>query len=276
MANLSSIDRSTNRPGSETDRRATPDEPRLVAATRRAFIHRSAVAATALAMLPAALTACGTNDAEALGVTTASTAAEAAPSTTAAQAASTTAAQAASTTAETAATTTAETATTATDAPTSTDGGSGVATMTGTLEVTFTYEASASGGGRGGARNPYIAVWVEDADGNLVDTISVWYRSGKGDRWLNELRRWYSASDRGADVTMSGATRVAGTYTVAWDGTDLDGNPVPAGDYTLVIESAREHGPYSLTSAPLTVGDGPVAITLPDDGEIMAASAQLV
>ena len=39
------------------------------------------------------------------------------------------------------------------------------------LQVNFTYSAS---GDR--VRNPYIAVWVETVDGEMVNTISLWLR----------------------------------------------------------------------------------------------------
>lgn len=143
------------------------------------------------------------------------------------------------------------------------------------LAVSFTFEPD--GTGRGPARNPYIAVWVEDASGNLVDTISVWYaQGGKGDRWLDDLRSWYSASGGSADTTVVGATRAAGSYTVVWDGTDLDGNPVEQGQYVLYVEAAREHGPYEITSADLAIGDGTFSVTLDDQGELSNVSAELI
>jgi hypothetical protein len=141
----------------------------------------------------------------------------------------------------------------------------------GELLVSFTYEPSSSNQ----AKRPYIAVWVEDTDGNLVDTISLWYeQSGKGTKWLSDLSQWYQASG-GADTTMSGATRVAGDYTVAWDGTDADGDLVAAGDYVLYIESAREHGPTSLVAGTITISDDGFSVTLDDDGELSGVSAEL-
>jgi len=140
------------------------------------------------------------------------------------------------------------------------------------MTVSFTYTANSTGGR---VRNPYIAVWVEDKDGNLVQTISVWFlQSTKGKRWLNDLRSWYSvATQAGAEVTTSGATRPAGSYSVAWDGKGMDGKPVPQGEYVLYVESAREKGPYSITSTPITLGTEGVAVTLPDNGELNTLSA---
>lgn len=227
---------------------------RYVRALRRARLARLA-AIGAIAVVPAA---CGNGDAAefASAQQPAAVVDEAAAAATTAAGTSTTAP----------ATTTAGSTTTAGDATAVVGESAPVEVVVG-----FTYAASATSGP---VRNPYVAVWIEDADGNLVDTVSVWFeQSGKGSRYLSDLRSWYSAAGGDADATSSGATRVAGTYTVAWDGTDLDGNPVAAGEYVVFVEAAREHGPYSISSAPLTIGGSSATLTLPDDGELSALTA---
>jgi hypothetical protein len=238
----------------------TSPEPRFVRVSRRAFLARSAAVGGLLAV-PAL--ACAKSDEEVFASATTTTAVPgtAAPAT--ATTSTTTPPRTSSTTSSTSSTTTTST----TQAPTS--GGS----FPDGAELVVSFTFAAAGGGR--VNNPYIAVWVEDPDGNLVDTISLWFEQGKGVRWLPDLRRWYAASDGGDDTTMSGATRVAGSYTVAWDGTDLDGNAVPAGDYVLHIEAAREHGPYELVTGDLTIGAEPFQVTLTPSGELTAASAEL-
>jgi len=232
-----------------------------VRVSRRAFLARSA-AVGGLLVLPA--TACAPSDADvfasASSTTTATTASGTGPPGTTAP----------SPTPST--TTTRPGSSSTTSTPTTAAATSGASFPSGAeLVVDFTF--AASGGGR--VNNPYIAVWVEDPAGDLVDTISLWYEAGKGTRWLPDLRRWYAASDGGNDATTSGATRVAGSYTVAWDGTDLDGRPVAAGDYVLHIEAAREHGPYELVTGELTLGDQPFRLTLTPSGELTAATAEL-
>ncbi len=136
------------------------------------------------------------------------------------------------------------------------------------VTVAFTYQATAAsgGGGKGGgpARNPYIAVWVEDAAGKLVKTLSLWHLQGR-DNWLNELKRWYQVS--GGKDTGSSATRAAGTYQVAWDLTDLNGAKVSPGSFYLCVEAAREHGPYSLVRQQVSLAKAG-ATPLPDSGEL--------
>lgn len=136
------------------------------------------------------------------------------------------------------------------------------------LQVNFTFTGS--------GRNPYIAVWVEDASGGLVQTLSLWFRRDQA-RYLNQLKRWYDAqstllNNGGTDNldAMSGATRAAGSYQVVWDGTDVDGNVVPKGNYVLCIEAARERGPYEVATGPITIGTDGFTTTLADSGELSA------
>lgn len=236
-------------------------EPRFVRVSRRAFLARSA-AVGGLLVVPAL--ACSNTDADVFA---------SASSTTTTAAAGTVAPGSSAPSGTTRAPSATSSSTTSTTTSTTGATGSG-ATFPAGAELVVRFTFAATGGGR--VNNPYIAVWVEDPEGNLVDTISLWFEHGKGVRWLPDLRRWYAASDNGADTTMSGATRAAGTYQVAWDGTDLDGRPVPAGDYVLHIEAAREHGPYELVTGDLAIGDEPFQVTLAPSGELTAASAELV
>ncbi|HJZ99299.1 MAG TPA: DUF2271 domain-containing protein [Candidatus Solibacter sp.] len=103
---------------------------------------------------------------------------------------------------------------------------------------------------RGGARRPYVAVWIENSDKFPVRTLALWYQKP---RWLPDLRAWYRddrtrAAAEGKDITASvaSATRPPGKYSVKWDGKDNTGKPVKPGKYTVNIEAAREHGTYQI------------------------------
>ncbi len=124
-------------------------------------------------------------------------------------------------------------------------------------------------GGPGPARNPYIAVWIEDTNEELVSTVSLWHLQ-QNERWLGELKRWYTVS--GGYETNTSATKVAGSYTVKWDGVGREGTRVAAGDYFVCIEAAREHGPYGLIREPITLGTQPLQKTLTAVEELTAAS----
>ncbi len=241
-------------------------EPRLVEVSRRAFLRRSAVAGAIVAF---PVLACSKSDAEVFAGSSSATVAPSEPAPTE---------PAAATNLEPAPTEPApgDVEPTPTEPAVQSTGPTAAMFPTGAeLAVVFAYVAGA--GGRGRILNPYVAVWVEDHAGNLIDTIGLWFlQEQKGTRWLNDLRRWYSASNQASDTSMSGATRPAGAYSVVWDGTDLSGNPVEQGDYFLFIEAAREHGPYSITSTPITIGSQPFSVALSDNVEIADASAELI
>lgn len=247
---------------------------RYEAVSRRAFLTRS-LAIGAVVLVPG-LACGGTNDREALAdpapsssAATPSTATPttATPTTSAATTATTTSAAPSTAPAATAAPTTAAPATTA--APPTTAAlvaGTGVSPMT----IQFTF---AAGGGR--VRNPYVAVWLEDASGAMVRTVALWFENGKGTRWLPDLRRWYQSAGSAMDqtiATVSSATRAPGSYAVVWDGSADSGAPVAPGSYFICIEAAREHGPYELIREAVTLGPAPLSMTLPDNGELTGAS----
>lgn len=168
-----------------------------------------------------------------------------------------------------------------TSAPAATaDVGGGVAVASGRdLVISFTYQQLPGG------KNvpPYIAVWIEDAGGNLVQTVALWYQQdGRGERWLPDLRRWFSVDQEritqgGIDSVdaMSGPTRQPGRYEVAWAGQVQDAGTATAGTYHLCIESARERGPYSLIREAVELNGSPLEAGLTSDNELVDASARV-
>lgn len=236
----------------------THHESRYEAVTRRAFLTR--IASVSAFVLVPGLAACSTSDAEVFSGADGDGAATTLTPTTVG--AVTTAPNETTSTTEPVTTTAAETV--------------GNAFPSGAeLIVAFAYTPDAS---VGRTLNPYVAVWVEDAEGELVDTMALWFlQSQKGTRWLNELRRWTSVDNSQSTVdTISSATRSPGSYAVVWDGTDTNGQPVAAGDYFVCIESAHEHGPYSLIRQPVVLEGATLAIDLPADGELTNASVTIV
>lgn len=226
-----------------------PSEMRFETVSRRAFLKRTAALGAAALVPGALLAACG-GDAAAFTATSSATG-------------STT------TSGQTVTTTTAATTTSSADST------SIAATYPAGAEMLVRFTYTASSGGQ--VRNPYIAVWVEDDGGELVAPIALWFlQSQKGTRWLSELRRWYSVDGSTETVqTVSSATRTPGDYALTWDGTDLDGNLVDQGEYSICIEAAREHGPYSLIRESFTIGDQPFTRDLADNQELTNASVAL-
>ena len=209
-------------------------------ATRRALLQRGLSAAGLLAA-GAWLAACGNDDSNSFATTAATTA------TTRRSASSTSAA--------------------GSTGSTQTSGGATASTAP--VTVAFAYHAADTSGR---VRNPYIAVWVEDASSTVVGVVSVWY-SSRDSKYLRELTEYTAATttvSSGAIDAVSGATRSAGDYHVQWDGIGLDGTAL-SGQYTVWIEAAREHGPHSVTSGPVTLGT-PGTATIPANGELSAAT----
>lgn len=259
------------------------------AMARRAFLRRLVTAGGALS-LTALAAACGANKASSASTTSGKAATTGAPTTAAAPTtavASPTTAKAASsvaslTTAAPAATTPATVAPAGTMAAKPAVGGK---TFDATKEVViaYSYVADTTGQGGGGRiNNPYIAVWIEGADGSIVRNVSVSYQVGRGDRWLNELRRWFSAEQayvaKGGPAsiqTISSATRVPGASKVVWDGLDEKKQPVAFGDYFVCIEASRERGPYQIVRESVAIGAEPAVKTLADNGELQKVSVEL-
>ncbi|MFC0204020.1 DUF2271 domain-containing protein [Novosphingobium soli] len=102
---------------------------------------------------------------------------------------------------------------------------------------------------------PYVAGWIEPAAGGNARTLFVWYDVKKrgnepGTKWLADLRSWWRKGGRSLKLPadgVSGATRAPGTYTVG-----IPAN-LPAGQYVLKVEAARETGGRELVSVPFSV-----------------------
>ena len=250
-----------------------PPGSRYAAVSRRAFLARSAQA-TGIGAAAVVLAACGHNDAEVFAR---------GPAASAAPASSTPGTTSRATTAPptSGATTSPQQPTTSRPAstqPTSTQPAStqpsttaAPSTVSGDMGVRFTYKPAASGGR---VNNPYVAVWVEDSSGALVDTLGIWYQqNSKGVRYLNELRRWASVDGSSETLdTVSSPTRAPGDYALVWKLTDAEGQRVAPGSYFICIEAAREHGPYSLIRQPFTLGSETFKTDLPAQGELSNAS----
>lgn len=103
---------------------------------------------------------------------------------------------------------------------------------------------------------PYVAIWLEK-EGAAPRTLSVWYdvdkAKGEGTKWLRDVRQWWRVSGRSMSFPadgVSGATRAPGDQKIAFTtGRGPLGQLAP-GNYTLVVEAAREVGGRELVRLP--------------------------
>lgn len=231
---------------------------------RRVFLRRSMGAAGGL-LVTAIASACGAKVSAKAATTPANGAAEL-PTTTA-KAASPSSASAPSPTANV------STASSAAPAPAPAPASGAPFDATKEVAVAFKYVAVAS---IGRMPNPYVAVWIENAAGAAVRSISLNYQAGRGDRYLPDLTRWFRTAKATAAVeTISSATRVPGAYKIVWDGMDDKHAPVPQGDYFVCVEAARERGPYELVREQVTIGIAPFMKSLVAKGELQDVTVEL-
>jgi hypothetical protein len=104
---------------------------------------------------------------------------------------------------------------------------------------------------------PYVAIWIERPDQSVVNTLAVLYdvkkRDNGGTKWVKDLRTWWRKAGRDVTLPMdgvSGATRTAGVQTMTFPAARAGLDKLPAGDYKLVIEAAREAGGRELVRVP--------------------------
>lgn len=105
---------------------------------------------------------------------------------------------------------------------------------------------------------PYVAVWIERPDNTAVRTLAVWYEVSnvaEGKDWLKDMRTWWRRGGRSLALPADGissATKAPGTHAVRVPGARL--STLPAGDYVLVVEAARELGGREVVRVPFRWG----------------------
>ena len=104
---------------------------------------------------------------------------------------------------------------------------------------------------------PYVAVWIERPDQTLAGNLAVWYdlkkRDNEGAKWLKDLRQWWRRSGRELQMPVdgiSGATRTVGEHTLSFSGEKGVLAKLPAGEYQLIVEAAREGGGREVLKVP--------------------------
>ncbi len=103
---------------------------------------------------------------------------------------------------------------------------------------------------------PYVAMWLEK-EGGGAQTLSVLYdvdlKNNEGTKWLRDIRQWWRASGRTMRFPaagISGATKAPGTHRMSFS------PKLAPGNYTLVVEAAREVGGRELVRLPFSLPKG--------------------
>jgi hypothetical protein len=128
----------------------------------------------------------------------------------------------------------------------------------GTLSVTTT---TSTAGGNYAPRN-ILAIWIEDEQGNWVKTLMAYAASR-----ITHLNTWeVSTSAAGSTFNVvdaiTGATKSSHAIrTCSWNGTDLNGNIVPDGTYTLRMELTDRNGTGNFSSFNFIKGANPLNLT---------------
>jgi hypothetical protein len=108
---------------------------------------------------------------------------------------------------------------------------------------------------------PYVAIWVEAPDASAAATLAVWYdadsKEDHGTKWLKDMRQWWRKAGRSMSFPadgISGATRAPGPQKVVFSGAKGPLSKLAPGQYTLVVEAAREVGGHEAVRVPFTWG----------------------
>jgi thiamine biosynthesis lipoprotein ApbE len=150
------------------------------------------------------------------------------------------------------------------------------------FELVLSFEIKQPVGAGRGYRRPYVVAWIEDGEGRTVRTLILWVSLGGAGpgQWLPDLRRWYRGDDdeladkKNLVSTVARPTRPPGRYTAIWDGKDDRGQLVSKGKYTLLVDSAREHGTYQHMRKSLDLSDRPISEELTGNEEIGSAKVE--
>ncbi|WP_242914464.1 DUF2271 domain-containing protein [Brevundimonas pishanensis] len=122
---------------------------------------------------------------------------------------------------------------------------------------------------------PYVAVWIENPDQTMNRSLAVWYQQtrnaeGDGKDWLKDMRTWWRKGGRAISLPadgVSGPTKAPGRHTVSVSASRL--RNLPAGNYTIVVEAARELGGREVVRVPFRWG-GPTTANASGSSELGA------
>ncbi|HSB94957.1 MAG TPA: DUF2271 domain-containing protein [Spongiibacteraceae bacterium] len=132
---------------------------------------------------------------------------------------------------------------------------------------------------------PYVALWLEGADQTVIANLQVWYdlkkRDNGGAKWLSDMRQWWRKGGRDLQLPVdgiTGATRGAGAHVLDFSSAKAPLDKLPAGEYQLVVEAAREAGGREVVRVPFNWSPGASQsepVTVNGKEEIASVSLQI-
>jgi hypothetical protein len=130
-----------------------------------------------------------------------------------------------------------------------------------------------------------VAIWLEGADQHMVGNLAVWYdlkkRDNGGAKWLSDMRQWWRKGGRDLQVPVdgiTGATRGVGENVLDFSSAKAPLDKLPAGEYQLVVEAAREAGGREVVRVPFKWSPGAnlaEPVTVSGKEEIASVSLQI-
>jgi hypothetical protein len=135
-------------------------------------------------------------------------------------------------------------------------------TPSGEVIVTFDYVKQS-----GSASNQY-AIWVEDMDGNYINTLyaTKWTAGGGFNSRPDSIASWVeksgiaSMSDYYVDAISGATPKASGSQSYTWNLKDINGDAVLPGEYKVFVEGTLRWKNYVLYTAVVTIGDVPEAV----------------
>jgi hypothetical protein len=130
---------------------------------------------------------------------------------------------------------------------------------------------------------PYVAFWLENADGSQIVNLAVWYdaklKDNEGTKWLKDMRQWWRRTGRELVMPadgLSSPTRGPGTHQIVFDSNAAPLKGLAPGSYQLVVEAAREVGGRELLRIPFEwPPKAPINLDVKGESEISAVTLKL-
>jgi hypothetical protein len=134
--------------------------------------------------------------------------------------------------------------------------------VSGEVVITFDYERQS-----GSASNQF-ATWIEDMDGNYINTLyaTQWTAKGGYKNRPDSIALWVEKSgikampDYYVDAISGATPKSSGSQSYTWDLKDINGDMVTPGEYKFFVVGTLRWKNYVLYSGAIEIGDAPVTV----------------